>query len=294
MTPALSAVSFGLALILYSAASLLFFLEVARNKGATLGASPRTDPMLGTPPERRADSKLRLAAVLLGFGAIAHAGYVTIASFIAHVCPIHSVHFMLSVASLLAVAVYLAARRRFHVDALGILVSPLGLAFLLGTYFLGKPGPEPKLSSSFIALHVMANLLGVALFLLAGGAAALYLVQEKRIKQKRPALFANLPPLTALDHAVHRFLIAGFPLLTIGIITGTWWARQLERGSPDEVMRIVFGYATWLLIAGVLLLRAAAGWRGRRAAYGTLAGFACATAVLMVYLLRPAAAALGG
>jgi ABC-type uncharacterized transport system permease subunit len=83
-------------------------------------------------------------------------------------------------------------------------------------------------------------------------------------------------------------------LLTIGIITGTWWARQLERGSPDEVMRIVFGYATWLLIAGVLLLRAAAGWRGRRAAYGTLAGFACATAVLMVYLLRPAAAALGG
>ena len=294
MTPALSAVSFGLALVLYGGASLLFFLEVARNKGATLGASPRTDPLLGKPPERRADSKLRLAALLLGLGALAHAGYVTIASFIAHVCPIHSVHFMLSVASLLAVAVYLAARRRFHVDALGILVAPLGLAFLLGTYFLGKPGPEPKLSSSFIALHVMANLLGVALFLLAGGAAALYLVQEKRIKDKRPSLFANLPPLTTLDHAVHRFLVAGFPLLTIGIITGTWWARQLEHGSPDEVMRIVFGYATWLLIAGVLLLRAAAGWRGRRSAYGTLAGFACATAVLMVYLLRPAAAGLGG
>ncbi len=43
-------------------------------------------------------------------------------------------------------------------------------------------------------------------------------------------------------------------------------------GSPDEVMRTVFGYATWLLIGVVLLLRAAAGWRGRRAACGTIAG----------------------
>jgi ABC-type transport system involved in cytochrome c biogenesis permease subunit len=46
------------------------------------------------------------------------------------------------------------------------------------------------------------------------------------------------------------------------------------------------GYVTWLLFAGVLLLRAAAGWRGRRAAYGTIAGFGCAMLVLLFYLLR--------
>ena len=294
MTPLLSMGCFGLALVLYAGATVLFFLEVARNKGATLGVAPRTDPLLGKAPERRVDSRLHVAAALLGGAAVFHATYVTIASFVAHVCPIHSVHFMLSVASLLAIAVYLVMRRRFHVDALGILVAPLGLAFLLGTYFLGKPGPETKLPPSFIALHVMSNLLGVALFLLAGGAAALYLLQEKRLKEKRRARFANLPPLAALDHAVHRFLIAGFPLLTVGIITGTWWARQLEHGTPDEVMRIVFGYATWFFIAGVLLLRAAAGWRGRRSAYGTLAGFACAAAVLVIYLVRPSAAAVVG
>jgi len=48
----------------------------------------------------------------------------------------------------------------------------------------------------------------------------------------------------------------------------------------------VFGYVTWLVIAGVLFLRAAAGWRGRRAAYGTIAGFAFAVLVLVVYLVR--------
>jgi hypothetical protein len=54
-------------------------------------------------------------------------------------------------------------------------------------------------------------------------------------------------------------------------------------------MRLVIGYATWVLIACVLLLRAAAGWRGRRSAYGTIAAVACALTVLAVYLTRPSA-----
>jgi ABC-type uncharacterized transport system permease subunit len=271
-----------LAALLYTISGVLFFLDVARPRvgGGSIAATPG-----------RAG---RLAPLLLGAGGVGHLAYVTIASFVVHVCPIHSIHFFLSVASLITIAAFLAARARFRIDALGMLVAPLGLAFLLGTYFLGKPAPEPRLSPLFIALHVMANLIGVALFLLAGGAAGLYLVQENRLKRKRrTGLLAALPPLDALDRAVHAFLIAGFPLLTLGVITGTYWAQKLELGSPDEVMRTIFGYATWLLIAAVLLLRAGAGWRGRRAAYGTLAGLACVAVVLVIYLVRPAAA-IGG
>jgi ABC-type uncharacterized transport system permease subunit len=289
MTEALSRVAFVLALLLYGASSALFYLDVVRQRGG--GALPGKLPAKGGDAAERA---ARIAPALLAFGAIGHSIYVGISSFVAHVCPIHSVHFILSVASLFATATYLTLRRRFRVDALGLLVGPLGLAFLLGTYFLGKPAPEPKLSPLFITVHVMTNLLGIALFLLAGCAAGLYLVQERRIKGKRlPTRASNLPPLDTLDHAVHRFLVAGFPLLTLGVISGTYWAQKLEVGSPDEVMRTVFGYATWLLIAGVLLLRAAAGWRGRRAAYGTIAGLVCAAAVLLIYLIRPSAAAVG-
>lgn len=301
MITALSLVTFALSLAFYGASSALFFSEVARRRvrgplagtsaslgaGGTTGTAGTTGGAPGEPSP--------MAPRLLGAGAAFHAAYVAIASFVAHVCPVHSVHFLLSTASLLAAAVYLAARRRFGIHALGMIIGPLGLAFLLGTFFIGQPGSGPKLSPLFIAAHVLANLLGVALFLLAGCAAVLYLVQEKRLKQKRPmARIAGLPPLDTLDHAVHRFLIAGFPLLTLGIITGTLWARHLEVGSPDEVMRMVFGYATWLLIAAVLLLRTAIGWRGRRAAYGTIAGFSCALVVLGIYLMRPAVSGLGG
>jgi ABC-type uncharacterized transport system permease subunit len=289
MTAAASLSTLVLAALLYGGASALFYIDVARANqarrvdGAASGPKPRAGRAGASP------SRARLAASLLTAAALGHAAYVAIASFVAHVCPIHSVHFLLSVASLFASAGYLTLRARFRIDALGLLVSPLGLAFLLGTYFLGKPAPEPKLSPVFITLHVVANLLGVALFLLAGGAAGLYLVQERRIKEKRHlAKAGNLPALDTLDRAEHRFLVAGFPLLTLGIVTGTYWAQKLETGSPDEVMRTVLGYATWFLIGGVLLLRAAAGWRGRRSAYGTIAGLLCASAVLIIYLVRPA------
>ncbi|EYF02428.1 cytochrome C assembly family protein [Chondromyces apiculatus] len=319
MTEALSAVTFAVALLLYGGASALFFFDVAGARAPRGRAPSPSLPSVALPPfpdagvpdlrpigrpslpslpldaAAAAPSFTRHAPLLLGLGALAHAAYVTIASFVAHVCPVHSVHFMLSVASLLATATYVLARRRFRIDALGLVVGPLGLAFLLGTFFLGKPGPEPKLPSGFIAAHVLANLLGIAFFLLAGAAATLYLVQEKRLKRKRAALApGNLPALDTLDRAVHRFLAAGFLPLTLGVVTGTFWARRLEMGHPDEIMRTVFGYATWLLVATVLVLRVAAGWRGRRAAYGTIAGLACAGVVLVIYLFRPAIAAGGG
>lgn len=291
MTEALSTVTFALALLLYAASSGLFYLDVARStrkESRTTGSShaPESTSRLSTsipPPPNE------LAPKLLAAAALGHLGYVAFASFVAHVCPVHSVHFFLSVASLFATTAYLFLRGRFRISALGLLVSPLGLAFLLGTYFLGKPAPEPKVNPVLLTLHVLSNLLGVALFMLAGGAAALYLVHERRIKEKKrhTGRMNNLPPLDTLDHAVHRFLLAGFPLLTLGIISGTYWAQKIEAGSPEEVMRTIFGYATWLFIAGVLLLRAAAGWRGRRAAYGTIAGLVCAATVLVIYLVRP-------
>src|SRR5262249_15342870 len=142
------------------------------------------------------------------------------------------------------------------------------LTFLLGSRIVTPSAPEPsaRVKSAILPLHVTVNLLGDGLFALAFATAALYLIQERHLKQKNlGGVFRRLPPLDALDLAEHRFLLAGFPLLTLGILTGTLWARHVELGSATDVWRAIFGYATWVLYAGVLVLRAAAGWRGRRA-----------------------------
>lgn len=294
MPPAVNHVLLALGAVLYAASGVLFFVEAARRGAASTRASSPALRAGGAAPPPVPTGR---AANLLAAGAIAHFAYITVASFVTHTCPVGSVHFILSLVAIFATFAFTLVRTFSHaapresLDSLGVIVAPLGLAFLLGTFFLAKPEVESTIATSFIAVHVLVNILGIAVFTLAGAAASLYLVQERRLKQKRLTRVGSLPPLDTLDRALHRFLLIGFPLLTIGIVSGTFFAYQLESGSTNEVMRIVLGYATWLLIAAVLLLRVAAGWRGKRSAYGTLLGLVLVMGVLLIYVLRPAGSA---
>ncbi|MDB4942935.1 MAG: Cytochrome c-type biosis protein CcsA/ResC [Labilithrix sp.] len=266
MTEPLANVLFAFTAAAYSAASFLFLRFLVRGKGDVGTVGPR----------------------LIAFGAVLHGAYICVASLVLHVCPVEGIHFPMSVASMMMCFGYVFARRRLRVEVAGAFVAPLALTSLLASRFVGG-GAEPGegIKSVILPFHVTLNLIGVAFFALAFSAAALYLVQDRLVKQKRiDGMSRRLPPLEALDRAEHRFLLAGFPLLTIGIITGTVWARRVEMGGTSEILRAVFGYVTWLVIAAVLFLRAAAGWRGRRAAYGTIAGFGFAVLVLIIYLVR--------
>lgn len=252
----------------YIGASVLFLRFLAGGKGDVGALGPR----------------------LLGLGAALHGGHIIVYSLVLKVCPVEGIHFPMSVASMSMCIGYVLARKRLKIEISGAFVAPLALTSLLASHFVGG-GAEPgaKVKSAILPFHIITNFVGIALFTLASSAAILYLIQEKLLKRKQiDGVFRRLPPLDVLDRAEHRFLLIGFPLLTIGIVTGTVWARRVEMGSSSDVLRAIFGYVTWLVIAAVLFLRAAAGWRGRRAAYGTIAGFGFAVVVLLFYLLRSA------
>jgi ABC-type uncharacterized transport system permease subunit len=177
-----------------------------------------------------------------------------------------------------------------RIDAVGVLAAPLSLSLLVGAQFLRGSGPTTDFPRTLLLLHVAANVLGVGLFLLAGAAGAFYLFQERRLKAKRVTpLQGRLPALDALDMTEHRLLLAGFPLLTFGIVSGAVFASRLDSMTGASLARAAFAYATWLLVAGVLVLRAVLGWRGRRSAYGTLAGVACVLLVICIYVAHSGA-----
>ena len=228
----------------------------------------------------------RVGVWLIGAGAALHATHIVVSSMILNMCPIKGIHFALSVVSVLACAAYLLMRVRYRIDAVGVIVAPLALTFLVGSQ-AAHAESGASLKSAVLPVHILANLFGEALFVLAFAAAVAYLVADKQLKKKNVGgVGSRLPPLDVLDRAEHAFLLAGFPLLTVGIITGALWAERVESGSAVDIARSLFGYATWALFAGVLLLRAWRGWRGKRAAYGTIAGFAFAFVVLVIYLVR--------
>ncbi|MGD1900998.1 MAG: c-type cytochrome biogenesis protein CcsB [Geitlerinemataceae cyanobacterium] len=77
-----------------------------------------------------------------------------------------------------------------------------------------------------------------------------------------------------LDNISYRIIGLGFPLLTIGIISGAVWANEAWgtywSWDPKETWALI----TWLVFAAYLHARITRGWQGRRPAILATAGLA--------------------
>ncbi|MFN7698111.1 MAG: inner membrane protein YpjD [Deltaproteobacteria bacterium] len=205
------------------------------------------------------------------------------------------IHQALGVGSLLVALAYVGTvllggarlSSRSKLQVLGAFVTPITLLFFLGAGFRGGLEVSDEVRSVVLPVHIGVNLLGIAAFALAFGVSVAYIVQERQLRQKKiGGLFQRLPSLDTLDTLGFRMVIVGFPLLTLGVVTGTLWAVRLDPEAPPIGATQTMGLVEWALFAAILLLRAVAGWRGRRAAIGTMMGFVVACAVLFGYVLR--------
>ena len=226
----------------------------------------------------------RLGRMLLLIGVLLHGSGFVARYFAAGYTPITSLFESLSFSAFAIVCVFLGFELRYNLRVLGAFVAPL--AFLFAMFASLLPGEvrtlAPALNSYWLPVHVMLLFFGNAVFAVAFGAGIMYLLMERELKRKKlGALFKRLPSLNVLDAINYRCLTIGFPLLTLGIITGSIWA-EYAWGSywswdPKEVWSLV----TWLLYAALLHGRMTVGWRGRKAAILAIVGFC---AVLFTFL----------
>jgi cytochrome c-type biogenesis protein CcsB len=245
---------------LVGAFSYLYFIVTQKERGARLG---RMFLLVGV--------VLHVIGFALRYAA---AGYT----------PITNLFESLSFFALAIAATFLFVEIRYNLRTLGAFVAPLAFAFSIFAAFLPGEvaGLAPALNSYWLPIHVLLLFIGDAVFAVAFGAGIMYLLQEKQVKRKHMgAIFKRLPSLDVLDDINYRCLTIGFPLLTMGIITGSIWA-EYAWGSywswdPKETWSLV----TWLLYAALLHGRLTVGWRGRKAAILAIVGFC---AVLFTFL----------
>jgi cytochrome c-type biogenesis protein CcsB len=85
---------------------------------------------------------------------------------------------------------------------------------------------------------------------------------------------STLPSLTKLDIMTYRIIAVGLPLLTVGIITGAWWAKEAWgaywQWDPKETAALV----SWTVYALYMHLHTRNSWRGLRCAWLSVLGFA--------------------
>lgn len=179
--------------------------------------------------------------------------------------------------SWLLVAVYLGIQLRHTLPVLGAFLTPAAVGLLLTASFHSKEilPVDRLLDSRWLPLHVWFAFLGDALLGVSACLACMYLIQERQLKSKRiNPFYYRLPSLEVLDRLSYRCISIGFPLLTLGILTGSIWLKSLQGSYIDwQDGRQTASLLAWFVYAALLHGRLIAGWRGRRVAWMNVIGF---------------------
>src|SRR5271165_5045858 len=91
---------------------------------------------------------------------------------------------------------------------------------------------------------------------------------------RRQDLERMLPSAEELDRITYKTIAIAFPLLTLMIAAGAYWANRTWGSYWSWDPKETWAAITCLVYAGYLHMRITRGWRGRRAAYFAILGFA--------------------
>jgi cytochrome c-type biogenesis protein CcsB len=223
------------------------------------------------------------AASLSWLGILAHVVAVTTRGFAVHRAPWGDMYEFITALTCVAALFFGYILIKYRAWALGVfvmgaIVIALGLA---ETLIYTPAGPlVPALQSYWLSIHVTAMTLSSGIFFVAAVLGIMYLVTEryrKRVaagKAEPNPLLDRIPSASQLDKLTYRAVVFGFPIWTFGVMAGAIWADQAwgRYWGWDPVE--TWAFITWVIYAAYLHARATGGWRGPRAHYIQLLGFA--------------------
>jgi len=182
---------------------------------------------------------------------------------------------------------FLWASWRHKIVATGAFAVPTVLVLVVLARVLPAEGAaEP--SAPLATVHVLLSTLGEAFFAFAAVLSVLFLIQERRLKNKDfSALRTQAAPLEKLDRLAARCVFLGFPIFTLAIVSGAILIARRGLVQHDGGLRVEYGVAVIAWFAyGLLLFARKSGWPRRRIAWLTVGGFAGAVLVLLGYFVR--------
>lgn len=192
--------------------------------------------------------------------------------------PLFSLRETLSFLAWALVALYSIVRYRYGAQAVGAFTLPLTSVLTFTALLIGPDSnnaPATFSATWLFPIHTTLLIFAYAAFFIVFIASVMYLLQERELKLKTfGATFHRLPALTTVNELATIAAVFGLTLLTLGIATGMIWSSirsgRIWHNDPKEI----FALLTWLLYFALAIYRSTAKWRGRRAAWLGVVGFA--------------------
>ncbi len=144
----------------------------------------------------------------------------------------------------------------------------------------------PALQSNWLMMHVTVMITSYAALIIGSLFSIAYLVVDNFIGSlKNKVVTDDLTQVTnsnkfltkniisTLDNLSYRIIGLGFPLLTIGILSGAVWANEAWGSYWSWDPKETWALLTWLVFAIYLHTRITRGWEGRKSAIMASVGF---------------------
>ncbi|MFN2342512.1 MAG: inner membrane protein YpjD [Desulfonatronovibrio sp.] len=161
---------------------------------------------------------------------------------------------------------------------LSIAAAPLALLLFSGSLAISPSTlPIPGiLQGLWFGLHIGSLFISMALLAMAFGSGISYIYLDKKIKNKTKLrnVSKDIPSLQSFDRANHLSVIFGFPLYTVGVLSGFIWAaftwKTIFTWDPKEIITVFI----WFVFAWLFHKRISGAWRGKKAAQMAIVIFA--------------------
>lgn len=215
-------------------------------------------------------SRLNLFAILTGF--LFQTGFLYLRGQQLGRCPLTNLFEVLIFLSWSMVLFYLLIGPTYRLSLLGAFTSPLAFLFQVGALLtpgLDVPSKARLVPNAWLELHAAISVVAYGAFALACVAGTMYLAQERQLKTHHiHSIFYHLPPIRDLAIANRRLVLAGFGLLTLGLLAG------FAMGNVQaHLVKIAWSAGVWLLYGLILLGIFRHKVSGRRVAWLSVGAF---------------------
>ena len=174
----------------------------------------------------------------------------------------------------LTVLVYWLANFFYPLASLKALVLPMAAVGVVLPLLFPSTRVMSQATSWVLDAHVLVAMLAYSLFIIAALHAGLMSLVERNLHKARvPGLLKNLPPLLTMETLLFRIIAAGFVLLTLTLLSGSFFSEQIFGKAWQFNHKVLFGFVSWAVFGVLLAGHHFYGWRGRRAVGWTMSGF---------------------
>ncbi|MDY6820964.1 MAG: cytochrome c biogenesis protein CcsA [Deferribacterota bacterium] len=156
-----------------------------------------------------------------------------------------------------------------------VFILPFIIALFIVTFiFKNTSVVEIQKNTLLLYIHLPFSIIGTALFFISSFCGIVYFYQERQLKKKNMKFINGMNiPLFTINRLLNNFLISGFIIFTIGLITGFIWRfYTVDIDKYQYEGKLIFSIITWLVFGVLISLKKIKGLTPKAVALGSIIG----------------------